>query len=239
MDRFTVALPARLESSRLPRKLLLNETGKYLIEHTLENLAALREVADLVVVTDSDEIHQAVKNKCDRVFVSQMEHRSGSSRLAEFADEFRGPWVLNVQADEPEADSNELLELMKRLHELEEFPMGTMGAPFVDEKTWQSPHAVKVVVSNKGRAMTFSRAPLPFGGNHAHPQVLHHVGVYAYRRQFLKDWPALPISELEKAENLEQMRALESDVPIWVRRIAYTHKGIDTREDYEAFVSRM
>jgi 3-deoxy-manno-octulosonate cytidylyltransferase (CMP-KDO synthetase) len=237
--QFTIIVPARLESQRLKRKLLLAETGKPLIVHTLENLAELKEFANIYTVTDSDEIAEAARPYCDKVFPSPVECQSGTERITNILEKISTAWVLNVQADEPEVAIDELKKLM--MHCVEQngnLKMATMGSKFQQLATFNNPNAVKVVVDKLGQALYFSRSPVPHGEKFDADRVYHHIGIYAYRKSFLKQWNSLPEGILEKIEKLEQLRALENCIPIFVMPISNAHKGIDTREDYEAFAER-
>lgn len=237
--RYVLAVPARLESSRLPRKLLLAKTGRPLLSHVLENLQPLRDEADIWLITDHPDLAAVARDLADHTYVSRTPHASGSSRIAEALGDIEEPWVLNVQGDEPEVKPDDLRSLVARMESQTHAPMGTLAAPFQSEMQWRNPNAVKVLISASGRALYFSRSPLPHGGDHQGSHVLHHVGVYAYTRELLANWSKLPPSRLESAERLEQLRALDNDIPILVNKVSYAPKGIDTLEDYEMFVERV
>jgi len=240
MGSVTIMVPARLESTRLPKKLLLDDTGEPLLVHSLRNLQGLRRKwGDLWLVTDSDELEAVARPWVDGVHRSTRPFSSGSERLADALGRVSSPWVLNVQADEPEVDSHELQGFLEHLSGLPaEIGMATLATPFSSAEVWANPNAVKVLVNRKGLAMTFSRAQVPHGGAHDMEGLYHHLGVYAYRKEFLASWPDLPRGVMEEAERLEQLRALENGLPIAVRVIKSAHKGIDTPEDYRAFVQR-
>lgn len=241
MGEVTIMVPARLESTRLPKKLLLDETGLPLLVHSLKNLQSLRErFGELWLVTDSDELEEVSGDWVDRVHRSKRPFASGSERLADALAGTNSEWILNVQADEPEVDPEELRGFIECLSELgAEVGMATLATPFASAEIWQNPSAVKVLVDRKGRAMSFTRAQVPHGGSHETPGLYHHLGVYAYRKTFLAAWPDLPRGEMEECERLEQLRALENGLPIAVRVIKSAHKGIDTPDDYRAFVQRI
>ncbi|MBF0243757.1 MAG: 3-deoxy-manno-octulosonate cytidylyltransferase [Planctomycetes bacterium] len=235
---FGILVPARLESTRLSRKLLRADTGKPLIHHTLSNLQPLRSQAPLWLVTDSDEIAAHTVGLVDFCHVSSKEHRSGTERIAELIDDMPFRYVLNVQADEPEIKLRHLQKLMEEMLSMEGAEMGTLATPFRDAQTHASPNAVKVLLSKSGRAIYFSRQPLPHGGGFDHPSVFHHIGVYAYRRDLLARWSSLPESRLEQSEKLEQLRALDADINIHITLVEESPKGIDSIEDYVSFVKR-
>ena len=235
---YSILVPARMESTRLPRKLALAETGKPLLVHSLLNLQSLRKEAELWLVTDSEELAQVGREFVDGVHMSSREFGSGTERIAEVLPKLSTDWVLNVQADEPEVEVTYLQSLMERLLSSSEIEMGTLGVPFESCEVWESPNAVKVLCDTLGRALYFSRQSIPHGGGPETPGLLHHLGVYAYSKPLLGRWSDLPSGAFERSENLEQLRALENGISIIVERVSCARKGIDTREDYQAFVRR-
>ena len=235
---YSVLIPARMESTRLPRKLALSETGKPLLAHTLLNLQSLRKEAELWLVTDSEELADAGRDFVDGVHMSSRDFGSGTERIAEVLPKLNTDWVLNVQADEPEIEVEYLRSLMDRLLKSSEWEMGTLGVPFGSSEVWENVNAVKVLCDFLGRALYFSRQPIPHGGGPETLGLLHHLGVYAYSKSLLKRWSELPSGAFERSEKLEQLRALENGIPIIVERVSCAQKGIDTREDYQAFVRR-
>jgi 3-deoxy-manno-octulosonate cytidylyltransferase (CMP-KDO synthetase) len=235
----SIVVPARLESQRLKRKLLLNETGKPLIVHSLENLKPLSHVANIYLVTDSKEIAEAGEGHCDRVFYSPYECSSGTERICNILDEIETDWVLNVQADEPEINTNDLEKLIELCVRNESnFSMATIGSNFNDIESLNNPNAVKVIVGKNHDAVYFSRSVIPYGASYDHESVFHHIGIYAYKKDLLKVWDGLGSGPLEKQEKLEQLRALENGISISVMPVSCSHKGIDTEEDYKAFIKR-
>ena len=234
---YSVLVPARLESTRLPRKLLLSKTGKTLLEHSLQNLQALRADAEVWLVTDSEELAEKGRSLVDKIHISTKEFHSGTERIVEVLPKLQSDWILNIQADEPEIEVSTLKKLMKRMISGNE-SMGTLGALFPNRLLWQNPNAVKLLLNASGCALTFSRQALPYGGDYNTPRVYHHLGVYAYRRSLLARWDQLPVGIFEKIERLEQLRALENGIPIAVEVVDCAHKGIDTEADYEDFVNR-
>jgi|SaaInlStandDraft_1057018.scaffolds.fasta_scaffold38739_2 3-deoxy-manno-octulosonate cytidylyltransferase (CMP-KDO synthetase) len=240
MEEVAIMVPARLESTRLPRKLLLNETGMPLLVHTLKNLQELRKRwGSLWLVTDSDDLEAVAEPWVDGVHRSTQPFSSGSERLADALGKISSKWVLNVQADEPEVDFEALQGFLETLgSHPPEVEMATLATPFISAESWKNPNAVKVLVNRKNLAMTFSRAEIPHGGSFDTEGLFHHLGVYAYRRNFLGSWPNLLRGVMEDCERLEQLRALENGLPIAVRVIKSAHKGIDTPDDYRAFVQR-
>lgn len=241
-----VVIPARLGSTRLPRKLLLRQTGKTLIQHTYEAACRASRPLGVIVATDSREIFDEVRSFGGLAVMTDPKAPSGTDRVAEVA---RGlaevDIVINVQGDEPELSGQAIDQLVVLLESNPEVPMATLAAPIRSRPELEDPARVKVVFDQRGRAMYFSRSPIP----HARqwddallaadpPQFYQHLGVYAYRRAFLLRLAELPPSRLERVEQLEQLRVLESGYPILVGVVDEPTVGIDTPEDYRRFVER-
>jgi 3-deoxy-manno-octulosonate cytidylyltransferase (CMP-KDO synthetase) len=239
---FIVAIPARYGSTRLPGKPLRLLGGEPLIVHVVRRARAAG-AARVVVATDDDRIARAVADSGIDVCMTRSDHASGSDRLAECAD--REGWrddalVVNLQGDEPFAPVAGIRAVAETLCE-DDAPMATLAAPITSTGRWFDPNCVKLVRDLRGRALYFSRAPLPWARDalardrQAMPDgvaVLRHIGIYGYRAGFLKTFAALPPSPLERAEALEQLRALEHGYPIAVRITPEPFPpGIDTPED--------
>jgi 3-deoxy-manno-octulosonate cytidylyltransferase (CMP-KDO synthetase) len=235
-----VVLPARFASTRLPGKPLLRETGKFLVQHAWEQARRLRTATAVVVATDDERIASAVRSFGGDAAMTSPSCATGSDRVAEVARGRSEPLVVNLQADEPEFDVDDVDRLVRAMGEDPSLPLGTLAA-VADPEERERPSAVKVVCDRRGRALYFSRAAIPHhrdaAGDDAVP-TLRHVGVYVYRRDFLLEFATLPQTPLEKAEKLEQLRALEHGRPIRVVVGRRAPAGIDTRADYEAFVRR-
>ena len=241
-------IPARLDSSRLPGKLLLRETGRSLLEHTYRAASEAASLDELIVATDSLEIAAEVK-RFGGAFEMTGEHPSGTDRLAEVARRRDGFDVLvNVQGDEPEIDPAAIDILAAAITGPDGrgtgAEMATLSAPLTDAAAFRDPANVKVVTDPTGRALLFSRAPIPHprdaanapGGVPAEARL--HIGAYAYRRDFLIRLSELPPSRLERVEKLEQLRALEAGCTLRVCEVEAHACGVDTRDDYNAFVAR-
>lgn len=240
-------IPARLASTRLPRKLLLNETGKTLLQHTWEAASRCRSLAQVVIAADSAEIADAVRTfggSCELTG----EHPSGTDRIAEVVRRSfpRADVVVNIQGDEPEIDPVNIDLMVRTLLENPGAQMSTLATPVRTREVRDSTSCVKVVRASDGRALYFSRSLIPFCRDldpdelleHDSPWLLH-LGLYAYRREFLLRLTELPPSRLEKLEKLEQLRALEAGAAIQVATVDRRAVGIDTPEDYAHFVERM
>ena len=239
-------IPARLASTRLARKLLLAETGRPLIQHTWEAARRAKSLADLIVVTDSAEIAKVVREFGGRCEMTK-EHPSGTDRIAEVVERSFGTAdiVVNVQGDEPEIDPQSIDLLVQLLAERPHAQMSTLATPIRARQVRDSHSCVKVVCAADGRALYFSRSLIPFCRDLDPDHLLSgespwllHLGLYAYRREFLMKLTKLPVSRLEKLEKLEQLRALEAGAAIQVGIVERSSVGIDTAEDYARFVSR-
>jgi 3-deoxy-manno-octulosonate cytidylyltransferase (CMP-KDO synthetase) len=236
----TVIIPARYASTRLPGKPLLAATGKPLIQHVVENVQPARGVDRIVVATDDERIRAAVEAFGGEAVLTRADHPSGTDRIAEAAGTLglgEQDIVINVQGDEPEIPP-ECLERLIALLESTDAPMATLATPLPAGQAGD-PNKVKVVCSRGGRALYFSRAKIPHDRDgEGTAGYLWHLGVYAYRVGFLKRFAALPPTAAEVAEKLEQLRALEHGQSIAVAVVDYHGTGIDTPEDYAAFVKR-
>lgn len=237
-------LPARYASTRLPGKPLLAQTGKPLIQHVVEQVTQAKSVGRVIVATDDERIFDAVEGFGGEAVMTHSDHPNGTSRLAEVVQTLGcepDQLVLNVQGDEPEIDPGVIDALVEAMRADAELPMGTVAAPLTDPDDIANPNVVKVVCDHRSRALYFSRSPIPYHrdpDDSAAPPYLRHLGLYAYRAAFLPVYAALPETPLEQTEKLEQLRALEHGHAIAVARTDHAHSGIDTPEQYAAFVAR-
>ncbi len=224
-------IPSRYASTRLPGKPLRMIAGQTLI-HRVYNRAILAKSPDIVVVaTDYRAIAEEVEGFGGRVVMTAVNHPTGTDRLAEVAEQLADyDIIVNVQGDEPFIDPDVIDRLAKMLIEHENLDMVTAAAPLKKEE-YQDASAVKVVVNQKGEALYFSRALIPYPREGFAMPPLKHIGVYAYRRSFLLTYAKTEQTPLEKTESLEQLRALETGHKIGVIRIETEDIGIDTEED--------
>lgn len=229
-------IPARYGSTRFPGKPLVPIAGKPLLQHVIERCRQARRLADLVVATDDPRIAEVAARFC-RVEMTRADHPSGTDRVAEVAEKLECEAVVNIQGDEPLVDPAVVDAVAGALESAE---MSTAAAPLEQPEDYHNPNVVKVVVSLSGRALYFSRRPLPYLRDAADQPVpvqlgrfpfLRHVGLYGYRRATLLQLVRWPVSALEQAERLEQLRALEHDVAIAVVRVAHAGVGVDVPED--------
>lgn len=245
-----IVIPARLASTRLPEKLLLTETGKALIQHTYEAAQRSQKATEVIVAADDQQIVSAVEAFDGKAQLTRTDHRSGTDRVAEIAaahPEF--DLICNVQGDEPELPGQAIDLAIGLLEKDADAVMATLATPIRSAEQLNDPNCVKVAVSENKRAMYFSRSPIPFprtwqpedwedlDAGTAGP-FLQHIGLYVYRREFLLKIPQLPVPDCEKIESLEQLRVLHAGFGIAVGKIDHPVLGIDTAEDYAAFVRR-
>jgi len=245
----TAIIPARFGSTRFPGKPLADKTGKPLIQHVVEQVQHAKRVSRIVVATDDQRIHDAVLKFGGESVMTRTDHPNGTSRLAEAVQllDSSSPkaqasnLILNVQGDEPEIEPAVIDQLIQGLTDDPDAPMATLASPFADDEDPNDPNIVKLIVDQNGHALYFSRSLIPHHRDvdtEAAPSYLKHPGLYAYRRDFLLKYVTLPATPLEEAEKLEQLRALEHGYNIAVIQTQVRHHGIDTPEQYEAFVQR-
>lgn len=238
-------IPARFASTRFPGKPLANETGKPLIQHVVERVQQCNTIDRVVVATDDQRIHDAVL-AFGGESVMTGEHPNGTSRLAEAVTKLGTDHelIVNVQGDEPEVPAETIDALVNGLADDASADMATLASPFDPDEDPTNPNVVKLVLDRRGRAMYFSRSPIPYDrdaellGTRPHTTMYKHPGLYGYRRSFLLKYPTLEPTPLEEAEKLEQLRVLEHGYAITIIHADAPHPGIDTPEQYAAFVAR-
>ncbi len=234
-------IPARFGSTRLPGKPLLSETGLPLIQHVVEAARKAQRLTRIIVATDDERIARAVLSFGGDVVMTRPDHPTGTDRVAEVvAGLDHVDLVVNLQGDEPEISGHAIDSLVALMDRDQEAPMGTLATPIRDERTYRDPSCVKVVLNGQHRALYFSRAPIPHhrDGAPVPPQALLHLGLYAYRPNFLMGLAQLEPTALERCEKLEQLRVLEHGHPIAVQVVSEVSVGIDTPDDYRRFVDR-
>lgn len=222
-------IPARLASTRMPRKMLREIAGKALIGRVYEGVRACSLLDDVIVATDSDEIMQLCRQHGWNARMTSTSHRSGTERVHEVSQSVVADVYVNVQGDEPLVRAEQiasLLDLMKK----PAVQVGTLKTRAAAEDI-NNPSAVKVVTDSGGRALYFSRATIPCDRDGIHPPYFKHLGFYAYRKGALDQFCKLPESSLERAEKLEQLRFLENGIAIHVAETPYDSIGVDTEED--------
>jgi len=237
----TVIIPARLQSSRFPRKMLAARTGRPLVQHVVDQVRKCRRVRQILVAADDVAVAEALKPFGTQVILTDPNHPSGTDRIAEVATRLDDELIVNVQGDEPEIEPATVDLLIERMTQSGS-RMGTVVTPFAPPRDPADPNIVKAVLAIDGTALYFSRHAIPFNRDasaaDAGPTYFHHLGIYGYRRDFLLEFSSWQPTPLERAEKLEQLRALERGVRIDTIRIASAPSGIDTEQQYEAFVRR-
>jgi 3-deoxy-manno-octulosonate cytidylyltransferase (CMP-KDO synthetase) len=242
-----IIIPARLASTRLPRKLLLRETGKTVIQHTYEAASRARRPGAVCVATDHEEIFNEVHSFGGHAEMTSPACTSGTDRVAEVATRMGDvDIVVNVQGDEPELAGESIDAAIELLENHPEHVMSTLATPIRSREKLVDPACVKVVFDDCRRALYFSRSPIPHARDWddqllvADPPLFYqHIGLYAYRRDFLLSLATMSPSRLEQTEKLEQLRVLEAGHSIAVAVVPQATLGIDTPHDYEAFVKRV
>ena len=249
-------IPARYASTRLPGKPLADLDGRPMIEHVYRRAAHARGVDAVVVATDDRRVADAVERFGGVARMTRADHQTGMDRIAEVAAELHAEIIVNVQGDEPLVEPSAIAAMVDALQADPALPMATVRTPIRRADDYSSPHVVKVVADAGGNALYFSRSPIPYlppeGGSHRITSVssgfsgtqgadvvsgfsrtYKHLGLYAYRRDFLLRLAALPRTALEQAESLEQLRALEHRFRIRAVETEYDSIGVDTPEDLE------
>lgn len=227
-------IPARLASTRLPRKMLREIGGKPLVGVVYEAVRSSPLLAEVIVATDSEEIMQVCVAHGWQAQMTSHRHRSGTERVHEVAGRVTADVYINVQGDEPLVRSDHIAALLTVM-ENPAAQVGTVMTPAAAIDT-PNPNAVKVVTDLTGRALYFSRATIPFDRDGTSPRYFKHLGLYAYRKPALDRFIALPESTLEKSERLEQLRFLENGIPIYVGETPYDSVGVDTEEDLQRVI---
>ena len=226
-------IPARFASSRFPGKALTPIAGKPMLQHVYERASQSRYLAKLVIATDDERIQKAARAFGADVRMTRADHLSGTDRAAEVASSENAQVIVNIQGDEPLIDPAAIDAAALALLDDPNAPMATLKKRIEDPAELSDPNVVKVVTDLSGDAIYFSRSAIPYlrdGGEGAHYK---HIGLYVYRREMLLSYPTLPIGALERAERLEQLRALENGYRIRVVETEYESLGVDTPADLE------
>lgn len=224
-------IPARYASTRLPGKPLKDIAGKPMICRVYERAAKAARVAEALVATDDERIYEAVLQHGGKAVMTRKDHPTGTDRLAEVAEKYPDvDLIINVQGDEPLIEPALIDELAAAFDGDADLQMATVCTEIMDEVEAKNPNNVKVVMDKKGYALYFSRSLLPYP-RHTGTPVYKHIGIYAYKRDFLLQYAKMAETPLEHAESLEQLRALENGYRIKVIKTPYRFVGVDTAED--------
>ena len=230
-------IPARLASTRLPRKMLRQIAGKPLIGVVYEAVRSSPLLAHVIVATDSHEIMRVCNEHGWNAQMTSSVHRSGTERVHEVSGREKADVYINVQGDEPLIRPEHIATLIQVM-ENAAAQVGTLMTPAAAVDI-SNPNAVKVVTDLSGRALYFSRASIPFDRDGTRPAYFKHLGLYAYRKPALDQFVKLPESALEKSERLEQLRFLENGISIFVGETTYDSIGVDTEEDLQRVIGIM
>jgi 3-deoxy-manno-octulosonate cytidylyltransferase (CMP-KDO synthetase) len=250
-------IPARYASSRFPGKALALIGSKTMLQHVYERVSLARYLTHVIIATDDRRIYDEARRFGGAVRMTRPDHLSGTDRVAEVASTDTAEWIVNVQGDEPLIDPGAIDAAVLPLLDEPSIPMGTLKKRIEDAREVDDPNVVKVVTDRFENALYFSRSTIPFSRdkatgksdvgqalppamyhpkktkNDADPVHYKHIGLYVYRRDFLLRYPEMPVGPLEKAERLEQLRALENGHKIRVVETEYESVGVDTPEDLE------
>jgi len=231
-------IPARYASSRFPGKALVSIGPKTMLQHVYERVSMARYLTNVMIATDDQRIYDEARRFGGAVRMTRPDHLSGTDRVAEIASTDTAEWIVNVQGDEPLIDPGAIDAAILPLLEEPAIPMGTLKKRIEDPREVGDPNVVKVVTDRFENAIYFSRSTIPYPRDQAAahaPVPVHfkHIGLYVYRRDFLLRYPDMPVGPLEKAERLEQLRALENGHKIRVVETEYESIGVDTPDDLD------
>ena len=225
-------IPARYSSTRLPGKPLKDICGKPMICRVWERASRAKSVTEVIVATDDERILSAVEKNFGRAMMTRADHKTGTDRLAEVAEKFSDAEVIvNVQGDEPLIEPSLIDDLVAEFVKDKNLQMATVATELTDTDEMKNPNNVKVVLAGNNDALYFSRALIPFPRNAGKSKIFKHIGIYAYRRNFLLAYAKMEPTPLEQSESLEQLRALENGFKIRVIKSSCRFVGVDTEED--------
>ena len=237
-----IVIPARLDSSRLPKKVLLDLKGKTVIQRVYEQCLKVKNIDGVYIATDSSEIEGVCRSFTNHIILTKSSHQSGTDRIGEAVVGIDCDVVVNVQGDEPFIDPNFIEELVHSFDD-DQVSMASAMSKIENIKDLQDPNVVKVVVDTQNNAIYFSRAPIPFPRDHQEiiysneelkkHNFFRHIGIYGYQKDFLAKYIKMDQTNLEKLEKLEQLRVIENGFKIKMIEAASSLIGIDTQEDYE------
>lgn len=224
-------IPARFGSTRFPGKVLAQISSKTMLQHVYERASQARYLASTIIATDDQRVFEAARGFGARVRMTRDDHVSGTDRVAEVASAENAEIIVNIQGDEPLIDPDAIdAAVLPVVHE-PDIVMATLKKRIVVEREITDPNVVKVVTNNAGDAIYFSRCPIPFNREQVGQTYFKHIGLYVYQRDFLLAYSTLPVGPLERAEKLEQLRAIENGYRIRVSETDFESVGVDTPED--------
>lgn len=229
-------IPARYASTRLPGKPLASIAGRPMIQHVVERVKQAQTVSRVLVATDDERIKKAVEGFGGEAVLTRDDHRTGTDRVAEVAAHIAAEIYVNIQGDEPLIDPGTIDAVVAEMLEDETVQIGTPCSPITDQKEIMDPNVVKVARDFESNALYFSRAPIPWvrdTGGVVAAKHWKHIGLYAFRRDALLEYPTLPPGELERIEQLEQLRWLENGFHIRVAETEYNAVSVDVPADIQ------
>ena len=231
-----IIIPSRYASTRLHAKPLIEVEGKPIIQWVYEKASAVKQADDVIVATDHEAIYNCVKSFGGHVEMTRDDHKCGSDRIAEVAS--RHPemeYIINLQGDEPMITPESIDNVITALKTSDNADIATLLRVIEDKEEAENPNLVKCVIDNNNFALYFSRSKIPYERNVGEGVFYGHIGLYGYKREALFKMTSLPQTMLEKAESLEQLRALQSGMRIITSVVNFKPIGIDTKEDVEEF----
>lgn len=235
MSKTAIIIPARYNSKRLQGKPLMKVCNKPIIQWVWERAKDVKSADIVIIATDNKEIFDTAKSFGADVEMTREDHKSGSDRIAEVAEKYPEiKYIINLQGDEPMINTDCVEEVIKQIKEDENADISTLLAEITDEDL-DDPNMVKCVKDVNGYAMYFSRSKIPYERNSGIAKFYKHIGIYGYKRESLFKMTKFPQSEIERAESLEQLRALYNGMKIKTSVVKYNSIGIDTIEDLNAF----
>ncbi|OME86476.1 MULTISPECIES: 3-deoxy-manno-octulosonate cytidylyltransferase [Paenibacillus] len=225
-------IPARYGSTRFPGKPLANIKGKAMIEHVYLNVQKAESISEVWIATDDQRIIDKVEAFGGKCILTRGNHQTGTDRIAECLSAINADIIINVQGDEPLIDGKMLDELIQSFKDTPDLQMATFKSKIIDSRDVDDPNVVKVITNSDGKAIYFSRSPIPYNRDMRDDVAYYkHIGVYAYKKSFLSDFVKLQQSSLELSESLEQLRALENGISIKVVETDHILISVDTPED--------
>jgi len=233
LSKVIAIIPARLASSRLNEKVLLELDGEPIVVRVYNRAKSLECIDDVIVATDSSKIIDICKKHNVKAVLTSSKHTSGSDRVFEVIEHIDCDFILNIQGDEPFFSIEGVEKLVKNVVN-HNYEMGTLGASFTSQKEFLDPNNVKVVINDLGFANYFSRSPIPYSrdGKIDLKNTIHHIGVYIYKKDSLEFFVKNGSSSIENIEKLEQLRFLQAGRKIYLEKGNYSSFGIDTIDDY-------
>lgn len=230
--RFVGVIPARYNSTRIPGKPLIEIAGRPMIQWVYDRASQASSLAEVLVATEDERVLRTVEDFGGRALMTHSDHLSGLDRVAEVVESIQGDVFVNIQGDEPLIAVDTIEKVCSAFEGNARVQVTTARVEITDPEEIKNPNVVKVVTNEQGRALYFSRAPIPYLRNEP-GAIYKHLGIYGYRREFFGLLPKLRPSKLEKMEALEQLRLLENGIPIQVVEVAQDSIGVDILEDLD------